>query len=106
MLVFKSLHILTLSYLFEHVHLHALARVLRSTHQVLLDVPRCLLKTLGDRAFAVAAPMLWNSLLLYIRVAQTFDGFKSLHKYIYLPLKLVEHDTCCYFVFFYLMWLF
>ena len=36
--------------------------------------------TRGDRAFAVAAPRLWNSLPLHIRAAQSLNVFKSLLK--------------------------
>jgi len=31
-------------------------------NELYLDVPKCRLKTEGDRAFAVVAPKLWNSL--------------------------------------------
>ena len=47
---------------------------------LLLDVPRSRLKTRGDRAFAVAAPRLWNSLPPNIRAAKSLDIFKSLVK--------------------------
>ena len=37
-------------------------------------------KTMGDRAFMIAAPMLWNRLPLSVRQAATIDTFKSLVK--------------------------
>lgn len=49
-----------------------------STHLMLLDVPNCRIKT--DRAFAVAAPSLWNILPVHIRTAQSTEGFRSLLK--------------------------
>ena len=37
-------------------------------------------KTIGDRAFMIAAPILWNSLPLSVRQAATVDDFKSMVK--------------------------
>ena len=37
-------------------------------------------KSMGDRAFMIAAPILWNRLPLSIRQATTIDTFKSLVK--------------------------
>ena len=37
-------------------------------------------KTLGDRAFSSAAPNLWTSLPLHIRLVVNFERFKSLLK--------------------------
>lgn len=37
-------------------------------------------KTMGDRAFMIAAPILWNRLPLSVRQAATVDNFKSLAK--------------------------
>lgn len=37
-------------------------------------------KTMGDRAFTIAAPILWNKLPLSVRQAATIDNFKSLLK--------------------------
>ena len=37
-------------------------------------------KTIGDRAFMIAAPILWNSLPLSARQAATVDNFKSMVK--------------------------
>ncbi len=56
-------------YLHELLHVHAPAGALRSTNQLFLDVPKTRLRTRGDRALAVAAPNLWNSLPLQIRSA-------------------------------------
>ena len=37
-------------------------------------------KTMGDRAFMIAAPILWNSLPLSVRQAATVDNFKSMER--------------------------
>lgn len=47
--------------------IHTSSRPLRSTTLLLLTVPQSQLKQKGDRAFAVSALRLWNSLLLGIR---------------------------------------
>ena len=80
MFVFKILNGLAPQYLAELIHVHKSARALRSSNELLLDVPISRLKSKGDWAFAVAAPKLWNSLPLYIRSAQTLEIFKSLLK--------------------------
>lgn len=80
LIVFKVLNGLAPSYLVDLLHYHTPSRALRSSNQMLLDVPRARLKTRGDRAFAVAAPRLWNSLPAHIRSAQTLAIFKSLLK--------------------------
>lgn len=66
------------------INLYAPTRALRSADHLLLVVPRVRLKSRGDRAFAVMAPRLWNSLPLYIRQARTLPAFKSdLKTYLY-----------------------
>ena len=49
-------------------------------------------KTLGDRAFQVASPGLWNGLPNDIRNAKTMDVFKSLVK-----THLFRKAYACYF---------
>ena len=75
--VYKSLHGLAPTYLSDILHHHIPSRALRSADQLLLEVPRTRQKTRGDRAFAVAAPRLWNCLPLHIRAAQSLNDFKS-----------------------------
>ena len=75
--VFKALHNLAPSYISDLLHLRSTPRVLRSSNQLCLDVPRSRLKFKGDRAFSVAAPKLWNNLPLFIRESATVDTFKS-----------------------------
>ena len=80
MFVFKSLHSKAPTYLSELVHVRSIDRVLRSSSEIILDVPKSRLKTKGDRSFAVAGPRLWNSLPAHIRAAQSLGVFKSLLK--------------------------
>ncbi len=52
-------------------------RDLRSADQLLLNVPKTKCKLRGERAFAVAAPKLWNDLPLPIRQASSLSLFQS-----------------------------
>ncbi len=80
LIVFKILHGLAPAYLSELLHVHTPVEELRSSNQVLLDVPRARLKNKGDRAFSVVASNLWNSLPVHIRTAQSVGIFKSFLK--------------------------
>ncbi len=50
---------------------------LRSDGHDMLVVPKTMLKTLGDRAFAKEGPSLWNELPVDIRKASSVETFKS-----------------------------
>ncbi len=80
MFVFKILNGLAPPYLCDLLNLKTAARVTRSSNQLLLEVPRSRYKTKGDRAFAVAAPRLWNILPSHIKTAVDICQFKSLLK--------------------------
>ena len=69
-------------------------KVLRSSSQLLLQPYNATKtkKTLGDRAFQVASPGLWNGLPNDIRNAKTMDVFKSLVK-----THLFRKAYACYF---------
>ncbi|KAK0140685.1 hypothetical protein N1851_022323 [Merluccius polli] len=77
---FKSLNGLAPPYLSELLHPYTPTRCLRSADQLLLRQPKTKLKLRGDRAFAVAAPNLWNDLPQHIRQASSLSVFKSLVK--------------------------
>lgn len=62
LLVFKSLNSLAPSYITDFLTPYTLPRTLRSADQLLLMVPRTRLVTEDNRAFAVRAPKLWNTL--------------------------------------------
>ena len=48
----------------------------RSKHAIKLNVPKSKYITLGDRAFSVSAPILWNELLPKIRKMSEYESFK------------------------------
>ena len=78
LLTYKALHALAPQYLSGLLSDYSPEREnLRSADQELLDVADSKKRTLGDRAFCVAAPTLWNSLPLEIRQMPTLDSFKS-----------------------------
>ena len=60
MFVFKALDGLAPLYLSELLTIRDSGRALRSTDQLVLEVPRSKYKHWGDPAFSVAAPGLWN----------------------------------------------
>uniref|UniRef100_A0AAZ1XBQ8 Reverse transcriptase domain-containing protein n=1 Tax=Oreochromis aureus TaxID=47969 RepID=A0AAZ1XBQ8_OREAU len=77
LLTFKTINKLAPSYLSELLKPHTPARTLRSATQQLLIQPRSRLKSRGDRAFALAAPVLWNTLPLDLRASDSIALFKS-----------------------------
>ena len=77
LIVFKALNGQAPSYISDLIHPHQAPRSLRSSGNALLHVPRSRLKRKGDRAFAVAAPRLWNQLPLDIKKAPSILVFKS-----------------------------
>ena len=70
LLVYKCLNGLAPTYL----------RLLRSSSQNFLAVPRTRLKTYGDRAFSAAAPGLWDQLPPELRSVTSVDQFRSQSK--------------------------
>lgn len=64
LLIFKVLNGLAPPYLSELLNIHTPVRALRSSNQMVLDVPRSTIKNRGDQAFSVAAPNVWKSLPL------------------------------------------
>ncbi len=60
--VFKALNGLTPLYVTEMLAFRQSNRVLRSTNQLLLEVPRSRYKHWGGLAFPVTGPILWNKL--------------------------------------------
>ena len=53
---------------------------LRSDNKNMLKVPKSRLKSYGDRAFSVAGPSIWNTLLDNLRLCSSLDSFKRLLK--------------------------
>ena len=76
--VYKSLHNQSPSYIKDLLSLKPAANyALCSSAQSLLFVAKVNCSTLGDRAFAHAAPVLWNSLPLTIRTSSSLAIFKK-----------------------------
>ena len=76
--VYKSLNGAGPVYLRDLLSYYRPPASLRSADDPLaLAIPRTRLRTYGDRAFSVAAAVLWNKLPLDIRAAKTIDLFKS-----------------------------
>ena len=80
-LVYRCLHGLGPSYLTELLVPYSPARLLRSSDSYQLQVPKSKKKSLGDRSFMFAGPMLWNKLPISIRKSDTLLIFKSSLKY-------------------------
>ena len=77
LLVYKCLNDLAPTYLSELLSYTNGPRLLRSSSQNFLAVPRTRLKTYGDRAFSTAAPRLWNQLPPELRSVTSVDQFRS-----------------------------
>jgi len=76
--VYKALHNQSPSYIKDLLSLKPAANyALRSSAKSLLVVPKVNCSTLGDQAFAHAAPVLWNSLPLTIRTSSSLAIFKK-----------------------------
>jgi len=76
---YKSLNGLAPQYLVDLLQLHKPSRTLRSStsEPLRLVQPLTKLVSAGDRAFAAAAPRLWNQLPVDIRTATTVNIFKK-----------------------------
>ena len=68
------------SYIIDLISPYIPSRTLRSSSKLLLDPKNCKLKSKGGRAFSTRAPILWNSLPLQIKAAESVPIFKSLLK--------------------------
>lgn len=91
LLTFKALHGLAPAYLSNLISAKVNPLNLRSSNQHLLSLPRKVTrKTLGDRAFAVAAPKLWNSLPANLRLSDSLTDFKG-----HLKTYLFSLAFCC-----------
>ena len=77
LLVYKCLNGLAPTYLSELLRYTNGPRLLRSSSQNFLAVPRTRLKTYGDRAFSAAAPRLWNQLPPELRGVTSADQFRA-----------------------------
>ena len=84
LLVYKCLNGLAPTYLSELLRYTNGPRLLRSSSQNFLAVPRTRLKTYGDRALSAAAPRLWNQLPPELRDVTSADQFRTqLKRYLF-----------------------
>lgn len=77
LLTFRCLHNLAPVYLSDLLTPYTPSRALRSSEGNFLIEPNTKLKTFGDRAFASAAPKLWNKLPAYLRACDDINVFKT-----------------------------
>ena len=77
LLTYQCVHGSAPVYLRELITERRLGRQLRSSNTYTLQVPVSNLRTMGDRAFQVAAPQLWNALPIHLRAPQTVEAFKK-----------------------------
>ena len=75
-MTFKALRDLSPGYLSELITLYRPSCNLRSSKANVLAAPSFRAKTYGERAFAVAAPNLWNGLSATIRNTEPLLVFK------------------------------
>ena len=76
-LIFKCLNGLAPSYLSNMISIYSPSRALRSANSLLLTHSSSNYKRLGDRAFSVYAPCLWNRLPLHLRKINNLNSFKT-----------------------------
>ena len=77
LITFKAIHGLAPKYLFDLLTFQSSLYNLRSSDSILLSMPAARSKTLGDRAFMVAAPRLWNSPPKELRAITNVNSFKA-----------------------------
>ena len=77
LLTWKARNNMAPSYISELLTPYIPPRTLRSSDKCLLETPRTSSTSLGDRAFSVAAPVLWNSLPLHLRQTNSLYKFKT-----------------------------
>ena len=74
---YRILHGVAPEYMCDLVTLQRSNRDLRSNTHLALQMPKSRTKMYGDRAFSVAAPRLWNSLPVPLRLEKNYDAFKK-----------------------------
>ena len=93
--MFKALNGHPPSYLSNLLIPKSSARSLRSADQFLLTKRRYNLERSGARAFAVAAPNLWNGIPLSIQLAPLVEAFKSRLKTYFYTLAFPDSGWIC-----------
>jgi hypothetical protein len=76
-ITYKALHNMAPRYLTDLLVQRTSTYSLRSTNSGVLEIPSTRRTTMGDRAFSVCAPRLWNCLPAQIKNISTFLKFKQ-----------------------------
>ena len=76
-LIFKCLNGLAPNYLSNMISVYSPSRALRSANSLMLTPSSSNYKRLGDRAFSVYAPRLWNRLPITLRIKKSLSSFKT-----------------------------
>ena len=110
LITFKAIHGLAPKYLCDLLTFKSSLYNLRSSDSILLSMPAARSKTLGDRAFMVAAPRLWNSLPKELRAITDVNSFKAhiktyLFKTLYWWAILYSLLTCMHIYSFYFLFI-
>ena len=92
LLTWKALHKQSPKYISEMFSEKSIGNQLRSGTNMLLDIPRTYRKSMGDKAFSVAAPKSWNKLPISLRMNDNFNSFKAKLKSYYLNMTRNDHD--------------
>ena len=77
LLTYKALHGEAPRYITNLIRRYVPSRQLRSSSDNKLEVPKIKTESYGARAFAAAAPAMWNSLPRYMRYCDSIDSFKT-----------------------------
>ena len=77
LITYKFINDMAPEYLCEQMSIRKSSRKLRSSSQIVLQVPVSRLNLYGDCAFSVAAHTLWNGLPVDFRNASSPENFKS-----------------------------
>ena len=85
-MTFKALHDIGPSYLKDLICIYQPSRMLRSSSQHLLSVPKFKLKSFGGRSFSSSAPTLWNALPETLRGNPDLQSFRSNLKTFYFTI--------------------
>ena len=91
-LTWKALNNQSPEYLSEMIVERELTRNLRTGSSRLLHVPKIELKSMGDKAFSVTAPKLWNVLPKNVRMKDSLHPFKCGLKSLYLNMAFSQTD--------------
>ena len=75
-LAYKAMHGLSPGYIADMLTKYTPTRTLRSQDDNRLVVPRVRLKTVGQRSFHYATPVLWNNLPDHLRCCTSLSKFK------------------------------